>query len=65
MADRFYGVVPGGQAPADVSKAAATTSRAVELRVDDASVPRASAQSKRDILASIEAIKLAVEQDDY
>jgi hypothetical protein len=35
MADRFYGVVVGGKLSTDVSEAASTTSRAIELRVND------------------------------
>lgn len=36
MADRFYGVLLGGDKPSDVSESGSTTSRAVELRVSDA-----------------------------
>lgn len=35
MADRFYGVNLGGMLPVDVSEAGSTTSRVVELRIND------------------------------
>jgi hypothetical protein len=35
MADRFYGVALGGQQPANVTEQGATTSAAIELRIND------------------------------
>lgn len=65
MANRYYGVNVGGQAPADVVIQASSPGRDVTLNVSDANIARAGADSKQVILESIEAIRLAVEQDDY
>lgn len=35
MADRFYGIDLGKQQPSDVSESASTTSKAIELRIND------------------------------
>ena len=52
MADRFFGVVVGGQLTTDVSEAASTTSRAVELRINDSAYT-----DKQLVLNAVEAIR--------
>lgn len=51
MADRFYGVSLGGQLPVDVSEDSSTTSRVVELRVNDGIY-----SDKRAVMIAVEAI---------
>lgn len=65
MASRFYGVGVGGQAAADVTIDTSTTSSAVELVVVDTNIAAAGSDSKQVILEAIEAIRLAVLQDNY
>ena len=65
MANRYFGVNIGGQAPSDVTVQASSPGMDVTLNVNDANVPRADEKSKRFILDAIEAIKLRVEQDLY
>lgn len=57
MADHFYGVDRGGQAPGDVTVAAATTSKAIELRVTDG-----TGITKTELIKALEVIenKIAV-----
>lgn len=64
MAVRYYGVAPGGSRPADVTVDSSTTSAAIELAVNDASLPVADEQSKALIIEALEAIKLALVGDD-
>jgi len=65
MANRYYGANAGAQAPADVVIQASSPGRDVTLNVSDTNLTRADPQSKVKILEAIEAIRLAVEQDDY
>ncbi len=62
MASVYFGVGVGGEGPADVTIAASTTSSAVELVVNDASISRASVDGKEKIASALEAIKLALEE---
>lgn len=64
MAVRYYGVSIGGQAPADVTIAASTTSSDIELAVDDSNLAAASVEARHVIAQAIEAIKLSVLQDE-
>ena len=65
MAVRYYGVTVGGQAPANVTIAASTTSSDIELAVDDTNVPRAGQNSKDSILEALEVFRLTIINDDY
>lgn len=63
MSIRYYGVNKGGQGPKDVTVAASTTSLAIELAVNDATLPVASADKKLFIQMAVEAILQKLEQD--
>ena len=63
MAIRYYGVNKGGQGPKDVTVAASTTSRAIELAVNDATLPVGSAEKKLFVQMAVEAILQRLEQD--
>ena len=52
MADKFYGVAVGGQLKTDVTEAASTTSKAVELRISDSAYA-----NKQLVLNAVEAIR--------
>lgn len=65
MAVRYYGVSISGQAPADVTIAASTTSSDIELAVDDTNLTAAAVDARVVIGQALEAIALAVEQDSY
>lgn len=61
MADRFYGIDIGGDMPADVSEAASTTSKNIELRV----TYDAAGMSKLMVLQALEAAYYYVSQDTW
>lgn len=63
MADRFYGVAVGGQGPVDVSVDTSTTSRAIELRVNDSVLTAGGINKKKFIVEGLEAILQKVQQD--
>lgn len=63
MADRYYGIAVGGQGPVDVLAQASTTSRAIELRVNDSVLTAGRVDKKRFVVEAVEAILLAVQQD--
>ena len=63
MAVRYYGVNIGGQDATDVSIAASTTSRDIELAVSDANLTAGSITKKHFIREALEAILQAVEED--
>lgn len=65
MASKYFGVDVGGQTAADVTIDSSTTSSDVELVVDDSAVIPAAQPSKRELLDAVEAIRLAIIQDDY
>lgn len=64
MAVRYYGVAVGGQDAAAVLIQGSTTSRAIELAVNDASLPVGSVNKKKFIVEALEAILQAVQQDN-
>jgi hypothetical protein len=51
MADRFYSVVRGEQLPAQVTEGAATSSEAIELRVNDTVYA-----NRLDVILGVEAL---------
>ena len=61
MTDRFYGVDLGGDMKTDVTEAASTTSKVIELRVayDTAGL------TKVDVLKAIEALEQYVTTDTW
>lgn len=61
MADRFYGADLGTKMPAEVTEAASTTSKAIEVRVTYTT----TGLTKNDVLNAIEAIKMAVIADTW
>jgi hypothetical protein len=63
MAVRYYGANKGAQGPVDVATGASTTSRAIELAVDDTTLPAAAADKKLFIATAVEAILQKLEQD--
>lgn len=65
MAVVYYGAGVGAQKGSDVTIDSSTTSSAVELAVNDASIARGSINGTKQILAAIEAIRLAVLGQDY
>jgi hypothetical protein len=61
MADHFYGVnIGAGADPAGVSTGTSTTSKKVELRIEDG----VSGNSKVEVLKAIDAIKAAIIEGD-
>lgn len=65
MATVYLGVNVGGGNAADVTIAAATTSRDIEVAIDDAAVPRAGKSAKDDVIKALDAIKAALLEFDY
>ena len=63
MAVRYYGVSVGGQDAPDVTIDSSTTSKDVELAVSDANLAAGSVYKKGRIVAAIEAILQAVQED--
>lgn len=61
MADRFYGADLGGKMPTEVTEAASTTSKVIELRVTYTT----TGLDKVKVLDAIEAIKNYVLTDTY
>lgn len=65
MAVRYYGINLGASNPAGVTIAASTTSSDVEVAVDDTNIARAGVDSKEKILRAMEALEVAIAQDQY
>lgn len=63
MAVRYYGVNVGGQNAPDVTIAASTTSSDIELAVSDANLTAGDVGKKGAIVAALEAIIQAVQED--
>jgi len=64
MATRFYGVAVGGHNAPDVTIGSSTTSKDVELAVVDTNLPAGDIGKKLKVLAALDAIRLAVMEDD-
>ena len=60
MADTFYGIDLGGQGPDDVTTATSTTSKKIELRVEQA----VSGMNKITLIKAIDALKAKVVEGD-
>jgi hypothetical protein len=61
MADHFYGInIGGGADPAGVSTGTSTTSKKVELRIEDG----VTGNNKVQVLRAIEAIKARITKDN-
>lgn len=61
MADRFYGVDLGGNMPTEVTEAASTTSKAIELRVTYTT----TGLTKMDVLRAMEALEGYLVRDTW
>lgn len=59
MADHFYGVTVPGAKLGDVSIGTATTSKKVELRVEDG----VSGNNKTEVLKALDAIRAYIQTD--
>jgi hypothetical protein len=64
MATLYFGVVHGGQGPGDVSTSASTTSRDIELAVDDSPLTAGGIGKKDALVRGVKAILQAVEEYD-
>lgn len=56
MADRFYGAAVGANLPNDISEAASTTSREIELRISDTAY-----SDRRAVIIALRAIERYLE----
>lgn len=63
MAVRYYGLNVGGQDASDVLIQASTTSRDIELAVDDTNLTAGSITKEQFIQIALEAIMQAVNED--
>lgn len=63
MAVRYYGLNVGGQDASDVLIQASTTSRDIELAVDDTNLAAGSITKEQFIQIALEAIMQAVNED--
>lgn len=63
MAVRYYGLNVGGQDATDVLIQASTTSRDIELAVDDTNLTAGSITKEQFIQIAIEALTQAVNED--
>lgn len=61
MATKYFGVNVGGSMATDVSKSGSTTSRPIELVLDDA----ATGVNKMEVLKALDAIKQAITLDTF
>lgn len=65
MADLFFGVNVGATGGGAVTTDSSTTSKDVELVVDDSKIARGGIAAKNDLLAAIEALRDFVMEFDY
>lgn len=65
MADVYFGVNVGAAGGGAVTTGSSTTSKDVELVVDDTKIARAGATAKNDLLAAIDSLRQFVVEFDY
>lgn len=59
MADHFYGVNLGDEMPAEVSTGTSTTSKKIELRIEDG-----NSLSKTDVIKALDSLKAYIARDN-